>query len=42
MFWYTYVIKSLKDKKWYTGISNDLRKRFKEHNRNKVLSTKGR
>jgi len=42
MFWYTYIIKSLKDKKWYTGITNDLRKRFKEHNQNKVPPTKGR
>ena len=42
MFWYTYVIKSLKDNKWYTGITNDLRKRFKEHNLNRVASTKGR
>jgi putative endonuclease len=42
MFWYTYVIKSLKDKKQYTGITNDLRKRFREHNLNKVPVTKGR
>lgn len=42
MFWYTYVIRSLKDKKWYTGITNDLWKRFNEHNENKVSSTKGR
>jgi len=42
MFYYTYIIKSLKDKKWYTGMTNDLRKRFKEHNSNKVLSTKNR
>lgn len=42
MFYYTYVIKSLKDKKWYTGIANDLRKRFNEHNSNKVSTTKGR
>jgi len=42
MFWYIYVIQSLKDKKWYTGITNDLRKRFNKHNKNKVLSTKKR
>lgn len=29
---YTYVIQSLKDKKFYTGYTNDLRKRFNEHN----------
>jgi putative endonuclease len=39
---YTYVLKSIKDKKLYTGCCNDLRKRFKGHNENKVLSTKGR
>ncbi|MFH0889055.1 MAG: GIY-YIG nuclease family protein [Planctomycetota bacterium] len=39
---YTYVIRSSKDGKWYTGYTDDLRKRFKEHNNNKVISTKGR
>ena len=39
---YTYVIKSKKDKKLYTGYTNDLRKRFKEHNSNMVYSTKNR
>lgn len=39
---YTYIIQSKKDNKWYTGSSNNLRKRFKEHNLNKVYSTKGR
>ena len=39
---YTYILKSLKDSKWYTGCSGDLRKRFKEHSNNKVFSTKGR
>lgn len=40
--YYTYVIRSKKDGKWYTGTTNNLRKRFKEHNDNKVVSTKGR
>lgn len=39
---YTYVIKSEKDKKWYTGSTNDLRKRFEQHNLGQVKSTKGR
>ena len=39
---YTYVIQSKKDKKWYTGYTNDLRKRFNEHNSNKVYYTKNR
>ena len=37
---YTYVIKGKKDGEWYTGSTNNLRKRFKEHNNNKVFSTK--
>ena len=39
---YVYLIKIKKDGKWYTGCSDDLRKRFKEHNSGKVASTKGR
>jgi len=39
---YVYVLKSTKDGKWYTGCTEDLRKRFSEHNNNKVYSTKGR
>ena len=40
--WYTYLLQSHKDKKWYTGCTTDLRKRFKEHNAGLSLSTKGR
>ena len=40
--YYIYVLQSKKDKNWYTGYTDDLRKRFKEHNENKVYSTKGR
>ncbi len=29
---YTYVIRSLKDGTLYAGVTNDLRKRFKQHN----------
>ncbi|PIU41217.1 MAG: hypothetical protein COS99_06695 [Candidatus Omnitrophica bacterium CG07_land_8_20_14_0_80_42_15] len=39
---YTYVIKSKKDGKLYTGFTNNLRKRFEEHNNGRVFSTKGR
>lgn len=39
---YTYVIRSRKDNKFYTGTTSDLRKRFLEHNEGKVISTKGR
>jgi len=40
--WYIYVIKSKKDSCWYTGITNDLRKRISMHNSGKVSSTKNR
>jgi putative endonuclease len=39
---YTYVLQSKKDKKFYTGCAGDLRKRFKQHNNDEVVSTKGR
>lgn len=39
---YTYVLKSEKDDKLYTGFTHDLRERFKQHNNGKVFSTKGR
>ena len=39
---YTYVLQSKKDGQWYTGVTNDLQKRFKEHNEGKVPATKGR
>ena len=42
MFYYVYLIQSKKDNKWYTGCTNDLRKRFKQHNDNEVYSTKNR
>jgi predicted GIY-YIG superfamily endonuclease len=34
---YTYVIRSKKDKKWYTGTTPDLRKRLNEHNDNEAF-----
>ncbi|OGY54693.1 MAG: excinuclease ABC subunit C [Candidatus Buchananbacteria bacterium RIFCSPLOWO2_01_FULL_46_12] len=40
--YYTYVLQSSKDKKFYIGFTNNLRNRFKEHNSGKQLSTKGR
>lgn len=40
--YYTYVLRSKKDSKWYTGYSDDLRKRFSEHNSGKIFSTKSR
>ena len=40
--YYTYVLRSQNDDKWYTGSTNNLRKRFNEHNSGKNRSTKGR
>lgn len=37
---YVYVLKSKRDGSIYVGYSNDLRRRFKEHNEGKSLSTK--
>lgn len=40
--YYTYVLKSKKDKWFYTGYTNDLKVRLKLHKDGKVLSTKNR
>lgn len=42
VMWYVYVIKSTKSDHWYTGSTNDLRKRLKQHNEGKSLYTKPR
>ncbi|MFA5084450.1 MAG: GIY-YIG nuclease family protein [Candidatus Paceibacterota bacterium] len=39
---YFYVLQSKKDKELYSGYTNDLRRRFKEHNDGQVVSTKNR
>ena len=39
---YVYILKSLKDNKLYIGYSTDLRKRFSEHQKGLVTSTKPR
>ena len=33
MFYYTYILKSLKNDSLYIGYSSDLRKRFERHNK---------
>ena len=40
--WYVYLLISKKDGKWYTGSTNDLRKRFKQHNDGQSFATKHR
>ncbi len=42
MIFYTYILKSRKNDNMYTGYTNDLRKRFKQHNDNLNGYTKGR
>ncbi|MFA5806441.1 MAG: GIY-YIG nuclease family protein, partial [Melioribacteraceae bacterium] len=39
---YVYVLKSIKDDKFYTGYTNNLQRRIEEHNSGKVASTKNR
>lgn len=40
--YYTYVLLSLSDQRFYTGYTNNLLKRFGEHNKGLVCSTKHR
>ena len=42
MFFYVYVLISLKDGKRYVGYTNNLKKRIKEHENGKSFSTKPR
>lgn len=42
MFYFTYVLKSKKDGKLYTGYTRQLRKRLEDHNDGLNKSTKGR
>ncbi len=39
---YTYVLYSKKDGNFYTGFTQDLKLRFKQHNKGRVESTKDR
>ncbi|OGG54950.1 excinuclease ABC subunit C [Candidatus Kaiserbacteria bacterium RIFCSPHIGHO2_02_FULL_55_25] len=36
---YTYVLRSKADGKWYTGCTNDLRKRLRQHNSGQMVAT---
>ncbi len=38
--YYTYILKSTKNNKYYIGYTHDLDARLKLHNNNKVLATK--
>ena len=39
-FYYVYVLKSINDNFIYVGYTEDLRRRFEEHNNSKGISTK--
>jgi putative endonuclease len=39
---YVYILLSKKDNKFYIGMTSDLKRRIREHNRRKVKSTKHR
>jgi len=40
--YYVYVLSNINSKELYIGYTNDLEKRFKEHNTNKGKSTKNK
>jgi len=42
MFYYTYVLRSQKDGKMYTGYTKNLKLRFEHHNQGLIESTKNR
>lgn len=42
MFWYVYILKSKKDGKFYTGLTNNLRKRLRQHTDGLSTATKSR
>ncbi|MBP6925666.1 MAG: GIY-YIG nuclease family protein [Candidatus Pacebacteria bacterium] len=39
---YMYILKSKKDNNLYIGSTNDLKKRFTQHNKGEVFATKSR
>jgi len=39
---YIYILQSLKDNKFYTGYTKNLKLRFEQHNKGLVVSTKNR
>ena len=41
-FYYTYVLKSLSDEKFYTGYTKNIKLRFEQHQKGLVNSTKNR
>ncbi|NQV89774.1 GIY-YIG nuclease family protein [Candidatus Uhrbacteria bacterium] len=42
IYWVVYVLRSLKDGKYYVGFTKDLNRRYTEHQNGEVFSTKSR
>jgi len=42
VFYFVYVLRSIKDKKFYTGYAENLKLRFEQHKKGLVESTKDR
>ena len=42
MLYFVYILLSKKDKDFYTGYTNNLKRRLKEHQEGKIVSTKHR
>jgi len=42
MMYYTYILQSTVDNKFYTGYTKDLKQRFEQHQKGRVSSTKSR
>ena len=42
MFYYIYVLQSLKDGRFYVGYAKDLKLRFEQHRLGRVVSTRNR
>ncbi len=40
--WYVYILRSMKDRNFYVGSTNNIRRRLTEYNSGKVGSTMGR
>jgi len=40
MFYYVYILQSLKNESFYIGYTTDLKKRVREHNNGQSLATK--
>ncbi len=41
-WFYTYILMSQKDREFYTGVTDNLNRRFEQHNAGLVFSTKQR